>query len=117
MDMATRSTIQNEASKILAIINGGGAVALATFMQAVWDKWDVAPRGLLITALSYLTFGLAVVPVTLVLRYVNGLLSESYSPFRNPWWYAIIVTYFASVVCFLMGMSAVILAAQTANAP
>jgi hypothetical protein len=71
-ETATRSVIQNEASKILALINGGGAAALATLLQAVWDKWDPVSRGMVITGIRFLLFGLAAVPVTLVLRYING---------------------------------------------
>lgn len=116
-DTATRSAVQNEASKILALINGGGAAALATLLQAVWDKWEPEPRGMVITGTRFLLIGLAVVPVTLVLRYINGLLPWSFRPFRNPLWYLIILSYAISLALFVMGMWWAIDGASSANDP
>lgn len=103
-DTATRSVIQNEASKILALINGGGAAALATLLQAIWGEWGPEPRGMVITGIWFLLIGLAAVPVTLVLRYINGLLPQSFRPFLNPLWYLIILSYAVSMAFFIWGM-------------
>jgi hypothetical protein len=114
-DTATRSAIQNEASKILALINGGGAAALAALLQAVWDKWEPVSRGMVITGIRFLLIGLAVVPVTLVLRYINGLRPVSYRAFRNPFWYLIILSYAVSLALFVIGMWWATDGAQLAN--
>ena len=116
-DTATRSAIENEASKILALINGGGAAALAALLQAVWDKWEPVSRGMVIDGIRFMLIGLAVVPLTLVLRYINGLLAISYRPFRNPLWYFILLSYLAPVVLFLVGMWWATDGAQMANEP
>ena len=99
-DTATRSAIENEAAKILALINGGGAAALASLLQAVWDKWGPVARSMVIDGIGYMLIGLAVVPLTLVLRYINGLLGMSFRPFRNPLWYVILLSYLAPVVLY-----------------
>jgi hypothetical protein len=114
-ETAIRSTIQNEASKILALINGGGAVSLAALLQAVWDIWEPASRGLVISGIRCLLVGLAVVPVTLVLRYINGLLQRSHKPWRNPLWYVILLTYAITVALFVIGMYLATEGARLAN--
>jgi hypothetical protein len=114
-DTAERSAIQNEASKVLALINGGGAAALATLLQAVWGKWGPVPRGMLITGIMFLLCGLAVVPVTFVLRYINRLTKRSYKPFRNPLWYVINLTHAVSLALFLWGMWWAVDGARLAN--
>jgi hypothetical protein len=106
-DTATRSEIENEASKILALINGGGAAALAALLQAVCDKWEPVSRGKVIDGIGFM----------LVLRYINGLLTMSYRPFRNPLWYVILLSYLAPVVLFLTGMWYAIEGARLANEP
>jgi hypothetical protein len=102
-DTATRSAIENEASKVLALINGGGAAAFAALLQAVWDKWEPVSRAMVIDGIGFMLLGLAVVPLTLVLRYINGLLAMSYRPFRNPLWYVILLPYLAPWSSFWSG--------------
>ena len=91
---------------MLALINGGGAAALATLLQAVWDEWEPASRGMVITGIGFLLGGLAVVPVTFVLRYVNRLnvTRRSYRPLRNWLWWVIMASYAATVILFIIGM-------------
>jgi hypothetical protein len=112
-----RSVINNEASKILALITGGGAGAVVALLQAVWDKWEPASRDMVITGTWFLLIGLASVPVTLVLRYINGLTVRSYRPFKNWFWYLIMLSYLVTLTLFLTGMGYVISGARLANGP
>lgn len=103
-DTATRSEILNQALKMLLALNAGGALALLTWVQAVWGQWpDKSLEGVL-NGVVWLLVGALLVPAIAVVRYINGLLPISFQPFRNPVWYLINLMFVAAGICFFMGV-------------
>jgi hypothetical protein len=71
----------------LVLINGAGAAALATFLQAVWDKPDAAGlRIWLLQGIAWLAVGVALAAVSFFPRYIHGLSASHARPLRSLWW-------------------------------
>lgn len=71
-----------EGAKGLILINGGGAVALAAFLQAIWDKTRVDPlRSAILTGITWLVIGTAIASTSFFLRYLN-----IFSKNPTSWW-------------------------------
>ncbi len=101
----TRAQILNEGSKGLVLINGGGAAALATFAQAIWDKSDAAPmRWWLLFGICWLLLGTASASTIFLTRYFGSLHPNTTTPNKNPWWLAQLIVTILSVVLFIIGM-------------
>lgn len=105
----TRAQILNEGSKGLILINGGGAAALAAFLQAIWTKEGVTPLlwGTLF-GLCFLVVGTAAAALIFVTRYLGSGHRMATHPEWNPWrWWQLGLTAL-SVSFFLMGMGSAV---------
>ena len=100
-----RNQILNEGFKGLVLINGGGAAALALFLQAIWDKPSAAAmREYLLIGIGSLLLGTAFAAILFLARYVSFFHPNTNIPTRNPWWWTTIVLVLLSLACFLFGM-------------
>lgn len=102
----TRAQILNEGSKGLTLINGGGAAALAAFLQAIWDKTNAAPmRWWILFGMAWLIAGTAISAIIFITRYLGSFHEKTTQPLLNPWWWTQIVFTVLGFLCFLVGMS------------
>lgn len=103
----TRAQILNEGSKGLVLINGGGAAALAAFLQAIWDKTNIAPmRWWILVGMCWLIVGTAVSASIFVTRYLGAFHPKTTTPTQNPWWWLQLALTVLAVLCFTVGMGA-----------
>lgn len=102
----TRAQILNEGSKGLTLINGGGAAALAAFLQAIWDKTNAAPmRWWILFGMAWLIAGTAISAIIFITRYLGSFHEKATQTLLNPWWWTQIVFAVLGFLCFLVGMS------------
>ncbi len=92
-----------EGAKELMLLNGGGAVALLAFAQALWTNGatglvDWCAVGIVLFALGGLSG--AVMKLT---RYLGEFHPRRLTPKRNPWWWATISLSVASAFFFVAG--------------
>lgn len=100
-----QNRILNEGSKGLVLINGGGAVALAAFLQAIWDKDAAAPMRLwVLVGICWLLVGTALAALIFVTRYLGSFDDRNIQPNAKRWWRSQMVLTIASVLFFLIGM-------------
>ena len=67
-----RNQILVEGFKGLVLINGGGAAALAAFLQAIWDKPTAAGlRIYLLAGIASLLLGAALAGILFLARYIS----------------------------------------------
>ncbi len=110
-----RAQILNEGMKGLFLMNGGGAVALATWLQAVWGQEWAAPMirwqvyGMAVFALG-IFFG-AFVPVA---RYLGSLHKNTLTPRKNPWWWTHLIATVLSILSFAVASGLIVCGALRA---
>jgi hypothetical protein len=98
-----------ESAKSLALINGGGAVAVAAFLGQIWDKTGAQPmRPFLLGAIGCLALGVAFASVLPYLRYRNSLAERSLEAGASPWGAHHNCTIL-SVAEFVLGMGLVVI--------
>ena len=96
-----RAQILNEGMKGLFLINGGGAVALATWLKAVWGQPWAAPM-LRYQVYAMLAFAVGIVFGAFVplARYLGSLHKNTLHPQKNPFWWAYIILTVSSILSF-----------------
>jgi hypothetical protein len=105
----TRNQILNDGFKGLILVNGGGAAALAAFLQAIWDKPDAAAmRTYLLIGIASLLLGTAMGAILFLARYLSFFHRNTNILTRNPWWWTTILLILFSLGCFLFGMGAAV---------
>lgn len=104
-----RAQMLNEGTKGLFIMNGGGAIALATWLQAVWDKpWASPMLCWQLWGMAAFAAGIAVAAVIPIARYLGSLHGNTLTPLKNPWWWVYIVANVSSILLFAVGSSLVV---------
>ena|SRR5688572_22894207 len=105
--MKARAEMLNIGGRGLALINGGGAVALAAFLQAIWNNDGAADvmKPYLLWGMVVLVVGVFFASVIFVFRYLGSFHQQAARPFHNPWWWSQMVVYLLSSLCFLAGMA------------
>lgn len=102
----SRSQILNEGSKGLTLINGGGAVALTAFLQAVWTEPTATEmRQWILAGIACLILGTAFSAIIFFSRYLGSFNKNTHNPLKNPWWWIQVGLTLFGLVCFLAGMS------------
>jgi hypothetical protein len=105
----TRNQILTEGFKGLVLINGGGAGALAVFLQAILDKPVAAGMmWYLLIGIASLLVGTALAAILFLARYLSFFHPNTNILIRNPWWWTTIVLVMLSLACFLFGMGAAV---------
>jgi len=99
----------NEGAKGLILVNGGGAVALLAFLQAIWTKEDAKVLAVwVLGGTAFLTFGVVFAAGIFMARhraYVKGAGDDTHAWYRLAHWYV----PGASLLCFVVGVGLTIL--------
>ena len=104
-----RSQMLNEGTKGLFIMNGGGAIALATWLQAIWDKpWASPMLCWQLWGMAAFAAGIGVAVAVPLARYLGSLHKNTHTPRKNPWWWAYIVATIFSILSFAVGSGLVV---------
>lgn len=110
-----RSEILNESTRSLLLINGGGAVAVATWLQAVWSEpWASSMLRPQVLGVGFLLAGVVLAAVCPALRYLSFFHTNTAKPLRNPIWWLQTGATALSVVAFIVGMANVVFGAWSA---
>jgi hypothetical protein len=104
METELRSGMLTEAAKSFGLINGGGAVALGSLLQALWPNpmltyW----KGMLLLGIGWMAAGVVFSAIQPVLRYFTSMDPRSYKFRGSPWWWWHMAAVVASVLCFVIG--------------
>lgn len=108
MDTERANTITNVKSEVLIegikglfFVNGGGAVALATWLQSVWDKPSAVPMlWWHLWAMAAFALGVFLGALVPLCRYLAFFNKNTLIPEKNPWWWAQTATILLSILCF-----------------
>lgn len=110
-----RSEILNESTRSLLLINGGGAIAVATWLQAVWsENWAASMLRPQVVGVAFLLAGVLLAALCPFLRYLSFFHPKTATPFKNPIWWLNAGATVLSLGSFLVGMAFVVLGAWRA---
>jgi polyferredoxin len=110
-----RSEVLNESTRSLLLINGGGAVAVAAWLQAVWpEPWAASMLLPQVLGIGFLLVGVVFAAVCPFLRYLSFFHRNTAMPLKNPIWWIQAGATTLSVVAFLVGMTNVMCGAWSA---
>jgi hypothetical protein len=95
----TKNLIFIESIKGLFLMNGGGAVALATWLQAVWEKeWATSMLWWQLWAMLMFAFGVFWAGVGYLARFLAFYLKNADRPLENPAWWLHVVSVTLSII-------------------
>jgi hypothetical protein len=104
-----KNQILVEGMRGLFLINGGGAVALATWLQAVWDKeWAAPMLWWHLCAMAAFALGVFFGAFVPLWRYLVFLYPRRDTPKQNPWWWAHVLTTVFSILSFAVASGLVV---------
>ena len=109
-----KETYIREGAKGLTIINGAGAIALLTFLQAIWDKANVGDlRSYVLLGICFLTVGVSISSLIYLARHIAWVKGHSRSP---QFWYftANRIMPLMAVICFVIGIGVTVYGGFTA---
>lgn len=99
-----RNRALSEGMKGLLLLNGGGAVALLAFLQAIWNNTQGEHlKYYMVAALWVLLFGALCAAVIGFTRYHGAFHKHTFTPEKNPWWRAQVTLTIVSCLCFAVG--------------
>jgi hypothetical protein len=107
---SARAEITSEGVKGLFLLNGGGAVALLAFLQAIWDNKPLAK--VVVIGIGILTFGALIAGFVNFFRYHTSFnfqagKTNAYKVFRN-----LALTFqYLSLVAFAAGAGVIVVGA------
>jgi hypothetical protein len=100
-----RAEMLLEATKGLVLINGSGAVALATWLQSVWEKpWAVSMLWWRVSAMMVFGIGVGLAGIVPYVRYLASLNPNSTTPKKNPYWWIHLFVSLISSSCFAIAV-------------
>lgn len=98
-----------ESIKGLFLMNGGGALALATWLQAVWEKeWASPMLELQIWAMAMFGLGVFLAGLSFFARFLAFYHPKTASPLQNPIWWLHTVASGLSVISFAVAIFLVV---------
>ena len=100
--MLSRAEVFTEAVKSLILVNGGGAVALLAFLQAVWDR-NVALARLSLIGICFMLAGVTFALVIPFFRVPHSHRAEQTEDLKTWMWYAYYACAYLSVGSFFVG--------------
>ena len=87
--------------KGLFLMNGGGAVALATWLQAVWEKeWSRPMLEWHLWGMGSFGFGVFAAGISFVARFLAFYHPKKNTPLKNPVWWVQVVMSALSIIAF-----------------
>ena len=105
-----RDEMMIHAVRGLLIANGGGAVALLAFLQAIWSE-DASLSLYVVCAQALMTLGVFFAGLVLLVRYETTIREQRGTPSWRLWSRAYRITALVSLLFFLAGALAVTLGA------
>jgi len=101
---AERAEIYTHGVNAALLINGGGAIALLTFLQSVWGS-NSATVGPIIDSLLFLALGVFTAALVNPCRYYTSLYCTSTTQrrYRSFWW-CTAVSHFVSLASFAVAI-------------
>jgi hypothetical protein len=97
----TKNLLFIENIKGLFLMNGGGAVALATWLQVVWEKeWASAMLWWQLWAMLMFAFGVFWAGVGYLARFLAFYHKNAEHPVENPAWWLHIASVTLSIILF-----------------
>jgi hypothetical protein len=100
-----RAEMLLEGTKGLVLINGSGSVALATWLQAVWEKsWAAPMLWWHVSAMMAFGIGVGFAGIVSFVRYLASLHRNSTTPKKNPWWWTHLIATLISTLCFTVAV-------------
>jgi hypothetical protein len=95
--------------KGLFLINGGGAIALATWLQAVWGQpWATPMLHWQVYGMAVFSIGIVFCAVVPLARYLGSLHEKTLTPRNNPWWWAHLVATTLSILSFAVASGLIV---------
>jgi len=112
----SKSDFTDNGIKGLILINGGAAVALGAFLQAIISKPEAA--GLIpfvLAGVGLNALGVASAGLIFWLRYMQSRYEDKKNQFtrKNPWWWAAWSTSLVSILLFVFGIGTVVVGGFT----
>ena len=105
----SRAALLTEGFKGLLLVNGGGAVALLAFLQAIWSTDKVLAKTVLV-GIGFMSLGLAVALLVPFFRYHHSHLAqkkerkEKYSERKRKFFFwAYVISQYVSIIFFILG--------------
>ena len=100
-----RAEMLLESTKGLVLINGSGSVALATWLQAVWEKsWAVPMLWWHVSAMMVFGIGVGFAGIVHFVRYLASLHPNATTPKKNPLWWSHLIASLISILCFAVAV-------------
>jgi hypothetical protein len=103
-----RTEVITEGVKGLFVMNGGGAVALLAFLQAIW-KDQPALANFVLRGIAIMALGLFLAGFVNLFRYLASFKSNRYTWFRN----LALSLQCLSLIAFLVAVAVVIFGARS----
>ena len=111
-----KTDVTESGIKGLTLINGGAAIALAAFLQAIISKPEaVAVVPYVVVGLGLNCLGVAAAASVFWLRYMQSRVENKHHKYTrdNPWWWASWGTCLLSIFLFVCGVGAVVVGGYT----
>jgi hypothetical protein len=106
LETTRRDEMMNNAVKGLLLANGGGAVALLAFLQAIWREQD-APLRSMVAALILMALGVIFAALVLLLRYITAYEHQRGSKTWCRWRKGYLSAAFGSLVMFALSVATI----------
>lgn len=98
-----------ESIKGLFLMNGGGAVALATWLQAIWEKeWATPMLKWQLWGMASFAVGVSLAGVAFFARFLAFYHPKALVPLKNPVWWVHVAASTLSVMAFAIAMGLVV---------
>lgn len=99
-----------ETIKGLFLMNGGGAIALATWLQAVWEKdWATPMLSWQLWGMAVFGAGVFLAGLGYLLRFLAFFHPKTNDPPKNPLWWGHVVASTVSVISFALAVGLVVI--------
>lgn len=106
---AVKNEMFVEAIKGLFLMNGGGAISLATWLQAVWEKnWAAPMLEWHLWGMAMFGLGVFFAGTSFLARFLAFYHPRARFPRQNPIWWGHTATSVASVLAFAIGIFLVV---------
>ena len=97
----SRASIITESVKALLLVNGGGAVSLLAFLQAVWVKEPDLARATLVS-IACMSLGLVFALLVQPFRITHSKIVEREGDKKTIFWVAYVASQYLSIAAFLL---------------